>query len=115
MMTNDLKNDAKRPGYGGRMSRRRKKEAVLRLLRGADLEMVSRELGVTAATLSGWQDAFLSGGEASLAIRQFDGETLESDRLKAKLGEITNERELLREKIAVLEASRPLARRRPRP
>lgn len=56
-MTNDLKNETKRPGHGGRMSRRRKKEAVLRLLRGDDLEMVSRELGVTAATLSGWQDA----------------------------------------------------------
>ncbi|MBB2162745.1 hypothetical protein HLH48_21830, partial [Gluconacetobacter sacchari] len=49
-MRNDLKNDAKRPGHGGRMSRRRKKEAVLRLLRGEDLEMVSREVGVTAAT-----------------------------------------------------------------
>lgn len=68
-MTNDLKNDAKRPGHGGRMSRRQKKEAVLRLRRGEDLEMVSRELGVTAATLSGWQDAFLSGGETSLATR----------------------------------------------
>ncbi|GAJ30563.1 transposase [Acidomonas methanolica] len=114
-MTTELKNDAKRPGHGGRMSRRRKKETVLRLLRGEDLEMVSREPGVTAATLSGWQDTFLSGGEASLATRQTDGETLESDRLKAKLGEIMIERELLREKIAALEAGRPLARRRPRP
>lgn len=114
-MTNDLKNDAKRPGHGGRMSRRCKKEAVLRLLRGEDLEMVSRELGVTAAALSGWQDAFLSGGEASLATRQTDGETLESDRLKAKLGEVMIERELLREKITALEAGRPLARRRQRP
>ncbi|GBQ27424.1 transposase [Gluconacetobacter sacchari DSM 12717] len=114
-MTNDLKNDAKRPGHGGRISRRRKKEAVLRLLRGEDLEMVSRELGVTAATLSGWQDAFLSRGEASLATRQTDGETLESDRLKAKLGGFMIECELLREKIAALEAGRPLARRRPRP
>ncbi len=114
MMT-ELKNDAKRPGHGGRMSCRRKKEAVLRLLRGEGLEMVSRELGVTAATLSGWQDAFVSGGEASLAARQTDGETLESDRLKAKLGEVMIDRELLREKLAVMEAGRPLARRRLRP
>ena len=40
-------------GRGGRMSRQRKSAAVLRLLRGEDLETVSRELGVTAATLSG--------------------------------------------------------------
>ena len=40
------------PGRGGRMSRQRKRDAVLRLLRGEDLETVSRSLGVTAATLS---------------------------------------------------------------
>ena len=37
------------PGRGGRMSRQRKTAAVLRLLRGEDLETVSRSLGVTAA------------------------------------------------------------------
>jgi transposase len=56
-------------GRGGRMSRQRKREAVLRLLRGEDLELVSRSLGVTAATLSGWREAFLAAGEASLATR----------------------------------------------
>ncbi len=44
------------PSRGGRMSRRRKRDAVLRLLRGEDLETVSRSLGVTAAALSGWRD-----------------------------------------------------------
>jgi transposase len=34
---------------------------VLRLLRGEDLETVSRGLGVTAATQSGWREAFLAG------------------------------------------------------
>ena len=44
-----------------------KKGAVqLRLLRGEDLETVSRSLGVTAATLSGWREAFLAAGEAAL-------------------------------------------------
>jgi transposase len=38
------------PGRGGRMSRQRKAAAVLRLLRGEDLESVSRSLGITAAT-----------------------------------------------------------------
>src|SRR5437763_15789182 len=47
-------------GRGGRMSRQRKRDAVLRLLRGENLEVLSRALGVTAATLSGWQDSFLS-------------------------------------------------------
>jgi transposase len=102
------------PGRGGRMSRQRKTAAVLRLLRGEDLETVSRSLGVTAATLSHWRDAFLSAGEAALASKPASGEELESDRLKAKLGAALIERDLLNEKIAVLEANRPLARRRPR-
>ena len=94
------------------MSRRRKRDAGLRLLRGEDLELVSRFLGVTAATLSGWRDAFLTGGEANLATRAESAEALESERLKAKLGEMLLERELLEAKIAALEAGRPLALRR---
>ena len=105
------------PGRGGRMSRQRKAAAVQRLLRGEDLETVSRALGVTAATLSGWRDAFLVAGEASLSTRPTDGEELESARLKAKLGEMLLERELLEAKIAALEARDPgpLARRQSRP
>ena len=102
-------------GRGGRMSRQRKTAAVLRLLRGEDLEMVSRGLGVTAATLSDWRDAFLTAGEAALKTRPGSGEELEGERLRARLGQALIERDLLAEKVAVLEAGRPLARRRPKP
>jgi transposase-like protein len=102
------------PGRGGRMSRQRKTAAVLRLLCGEDLETVSRSLGVTAATLSAWRDAFLSAGEAALTSKPVSGEELQSERLKAKLGAALIERDLLNEKIAILAANRPLARRRPR-
>ena len=101
-------------GRGGRMSRQRKRDAVLRLLRGEDLEVLSRALGVTAATLSGWQATFVAAGEVSLATRPTTGDALESERLKAKLGELLLERELLEAKIAALEANRPLVRRRSR-
>jgi transposase-like protein len=97
------------------MSRQRKTTAVLQLLRGEDLELVSRSLGVTAATLTAWRDAFLAAGEAALTSKATTGEELESDRLKARLGAALIERDLLNEKIAVLEAGRPLARRRPKP
>ena len=102
------------PGRGGRMSRQRKTAAVLRLLRGEDLETVSRSLGVTAATLSAWRDAFLSAGEAALTSKPVSGEELQSERLRAKLGAALIERDLLNEKIAILEANRPLALRGPR-
>src|SRR4051794_30793498 len=81
-----------RVGRGGRMSRQRKRDAVLRLLRGEDLETLSRALGATAATLTGWHDTFVAAGEASLATRSTDGEALETERLKAKLGEMLLER-----------------------
>ena len=82
------------------------------LLRGEDLETVSRSLGVTAATLTTWRDAFLAAGEAALATRPSNGEALESERLKARLGEMLLEHELLEQKIITLEAGRPLPRRR---
>src|SRR3954454_6210016 len=68
-----------------RMSARRKRDAVLRLLRGEDLELVSRELGVTAAELSGWRDQVLAGGEASLTSRPADARDAEIGRLQAKV------------------------------
>jgi hypothetical protein len=96
------------------MSAKRKQSAVLRWLRGEDLELVSRELGVTAAELSAWRDAFLAAGEAALKSRPADGRDLELGRLKAKVGELTMANELLDAKIDRLETHRPLARRRSR-
>jgi hypothetical protein len=97
-----------------RMSAKRKQSAVLRLLRGEDLELVSRELSVPAAELSAWRDAFLAAGEASLKTRPADGRDAEIGRLEAKVGDLTMANELLATKIEHLEAGRPLARRRSR-
>jgi hypothetical protein len=80
MMTETMK-EAAGPGRAGRMPRQRK--AVLRLLRGEDLERVSPSLSMTAALPSDWRDAFLAAGEASLATRPCTGEVLETERLRA--------------------------------
>src|SRR3954452_23088633 len=97
-----------------RMSARRKQEAVLRLLRGEDLEGVARQLGGTAAELGGWRGAFLAAGEVSLKTRPADARDDEIGRLKEKVGELTMANELLGAKIGHLEAGRPLARGRSR-
>jgi hypothetical protein len=97
-----------------RMSARRKQDAVLRLLQGEDLELLSRQLGVTAAELSGWREAFLAGGEASLKSRPADARDGEIGRLKEKVGDLTMANELLAAKIERLETARPLASRRSR-
>jgi transposase len=87
---------------------------VLRLLRGEDLELVSRELGVTAAELSGWREAFLAAGEAALKTRPADARDGEIGRPKEKVGDLRMANELLEAKIERLETARPLAQRRSR-
>jgi predicted RNase H-like nuclease (RuvC/YqgF family) len=98
-----------------RFSAKRKLRAVSRLLRGEPLELVARELNVTAARLSSWRDQALLAAETALKERERDARDDEIARLKGKVGEMTMETELLREKIARLEAGTPLARRRSRP
>jgi transposase-like protein len=96
----------------GRFSAKRKTEAVLRLLRGEDLDTLSRELGVTAATLSGWRDSFLGGGTAAMKSRPADDRDEEIARLRSKVGQLTMDNELLGQKCQHLESGRPLVTRR---
>ncbi len=92
------------PGRERRMTAGRKREAVLRLLRGEPLEIVARELSVTAADLSAWREAFLEAGAASLKARERDDRDEKIDRLQSKLGEVLMDNELLQAKIDRLEA-----------
>jgi transposase len=79
-----------------------------------DGSMTSSSMGVTAAELSGWREAFLAAGEASLKTRPADARDAEIGRLKEKVGELTMANELLAAKIERLETARPLAPRRSR-
>ena len=97
-----------------RFSGKRKGEAVLGLLRGEDLELLSRTLCVPAAHLSEWRETFLTAGCAAMKSRSRDERDERILRLQAKLGEATLDNELLREKITHLEAGRPLGRQRSR-
>jgi len=99
----------------GRWSAKRKYATVLRVLRGEDLETLSRELGVTAAALSGWRDQFLEGGAANLKAREVDVDNEETQRLKSLVADLSMSNELLREKIHRMEAGRPLVWRRSKP
>ena len=58
------------------------------------------------------RDAVLEGGSSNLKQRLRDARDEEIDRLRAKVGEITMDNELLYEKIAKMEAGHSFARRR---
>ena len=95
-------------GRGGRFSAGRKREVVMRLLRGEDLESVSRAVGITAARASHGRAQFLAAGQAGLKSRAPDARDEDHRRLQAKIGELLMETELLYAKVDQLEASGPL-------
>jgi hypothetical protein len=60
------------------------------MLRGEDLELLSRELRVTAAKLVQWRDDFIAGGDAALSTRdQPDVRDAEIKELYATIGELS--------------------------
>jgi transposase len=96
----------------GRFSVQRKQDVVLRMARGEDMELLSRELGVTAGTLSEWRDRFFRGGSAALKFRLTDDRDEMIARLQSKIGEQAMVIELLEGKIEKIESGFPLGRRR---
>ena len=81
-----------------RWSKRRKLEVVLRLFRGEPLDDVSREVKVEISRLEAWRDRGLHGLEESLKEREGDPLQAQLDDVNRRLGELTMENELLREK-----------------
>lgn len=96
---------------GQRWTVRRKQEAVLRLLRGESVELLSRELGVEVYRLEAWREKAMSGMETSLKARKGDPLRVELNTAMTRIGELTMQVELLEAKM---EKSVPLARRRSR-
>ncbi len=101
---------AARPlAQGQRSTAARKREVVLRLLRGEPLELLSRELGVELYRLDQWRNAALAGMEEALKARGGDPLKAELDNAMKRLGELTMENELL---WARVRRPGPLAQRR---
>jgi hypothetical protein len=90
-------------------------DAVLRLLRGEELDALSRELGVTAATLSLWRDEFLAAGQTGLKSKTSPEPEDKTQDLKSLIGELTIDNECLRALLRKHEERDPLASRRSKP
>jgi len=60
-----------------RMSSARKEELVMRLLRGEDLETVSRESGIAMHLLQQWRDSYTQAGREGL--KAHPGKPVEND------------------------------------
>ncbi len=99
---------------GQRWSAGRKRDVVLRILRGESLDGLSRELGVEMYRLEEWRDKALSAMDLGLKNRQQDPLLHDLDAAKRHIGELSMEIELLRERARAAEGARPLATRRSR-
>ena len=96
-------------GPGQRWSLARKRDVAIRLLRGESVEALSREFGVEIERLAKWRDKALAGIDNGL--RERDGDPL-NDELEAavkRVGELSMEVELLKERCR---RNSPLAFRR---
>ncbi len=77
-----------------RWSAARKSEIVLRLLRGEEVGLVSREIGLPAHVLEEWRRVFVESGRSGLKNRSEDSER-DLLRARAKVGELTMRLELV--------------------
>ncbi len=92
-----------------RWSAGRKKEVVLRLLRGEPVDAVSREVGVPIYKLEQWRDRALAGIDAGLKERENDPLAKQLDEANRRIGELVMEVEILQKERR---ARRPLVGRR---
>ena len=96
---------------GQRWSVARKREVVLRLMRGEPAELLARELGVPLYRLERWRERAQAASDAALKERETDAESAELAAAMQRIGELAMENELLRTRIG---QAGPVTRRRSR-
>ena len=84
----------KRSGGEFRWSVRRKTDAVMRLLRGEDLDTVARELRIEAHRLAAWRDEFVASGQEGLKARPTDPTDRKLREAERQIGKLTMELEV---------------------
>ena len=92
-----------------RWSSGRKKQVVLRLLRGESVDAISREVAVPIYRLEEWRERALAGIDAGLKERENDPVERQLDDANRRIGELVMENEILRKER---QAKHPLAGRR---
>jgi transposase len=93
---------------GQRWSVARKREVVLRLLRGEPTELLSRELGLPTFKLEQWRQKAEAALDGALKEREADPADGQLAAAMQRIGELSMEVELLRARI---ERPGPLGRR----
>ena len=88
--------EKKRPEKELRWSVRRKTDALVRLLRGEDIDTLARELRVEAHRLAAWRDEFIAGGQEGLKARPTEPADRRLREAERQVGRLTMELEVWR-------------------
>ena len=84
-----------------------KERAVLRLLKGEDLELVSRETGFALHELSRWRDKFLQAGRENLKSHPKDTLNAELEQRDKLISKLALENEILKKARAIAVSRKP--------
>ena len=84
-----------------------KEEAVLRLLKGEDMELVSRETGHSMHELAAWREAYTRGGRESLKSNPGDSRDAGMEEAKRVIANLAMENEILKKVRALGGGQRP--------
>jgi transposase len=80
---------------------KRKVEVVLQLLRGEEIDLLSRKYEVTVADISLWREQFLNHGEDGFKRSPENSKLQKAERL---IGQLQMELELIKKKNALIRA-----------
>lgn len=81
-----------------RWSAKKKSHVVLRMFSGESIDSLSREIGLPSYILEEWRKQAIQGMEVSLKARDNDPLSEELDNAMKRIGELSMENELLRER-----------------
>ena len=84
-----------------------KEEAVLRLLKGEDLSLVSRETGFAMHELSAWRERYLRAGREALKSHPGDPVNAELEQAKKLIANQALENEILKKARAIAASRQP--------
>lgn len=93
-----------REGSTERWSARKKEQAVLRLLAGASLQDLEREMKVSVGELEDWKHRFLLAAREGLKSRKKDPVEKELEIAKRTIGDLTMELNLHKKKESFIRA-----------
>mgnify|MGYP001235196761 CR=1 FL=1 len=84
-----------------------KEQVVLRLLRGADMEAVSRETGFQLHELAEWRERYMKAGREGLKTRPGDSVSVELQQAKMLIAQQALEREIVKKSKALTGSRKP--------